>query len=74
MKQAALRIAALASALAALCAPTAGPAETPAPAPEVIYEDADIHGRAIHTFRDDGKPVTVVLGDFELAAWPDGTR
>lgn len=68
MKQAALRIAALASALAALCAPTAGPAETPAPAPEVIYEDADIHGRAIHTFRDDGKPVTVVLGDFELAA------
>ncbi|MFW6132364.1 MAG: hypothetical protein ACOC8F_00600, partial [Planctomycetota bacterium] len=34
--------------------------------PECVYEDAEIHGRAIYAFSDDGQPVTIVLGGFEL--------
>ena len=38
----------------------------PAEQPEYIQEDAKIYGKEIHAFPDDGRNVTVVLGDFYL--------
>ena len=46
--------------------PTTASWAAPADQPEYIQEDAKIYGKEIHAFPDDGRNVTVVLGDFYL--------